>query len=290
MIFLAKACRHRRRLKSGEGQTFIGLSNHNYANNLGFSEALSLRDNPYPQGAYGGKNYIPISGMRRDELESEVCQSGSAIGDIIENRCVEIAKVVSQRRSEALQRILTVSFREIFRNVFEHSQSKSAVYCAQYWPSRKQVELCVGDRGIGFSASLMEDDRFSGLSDRSSLLFSLMPGVSSKAKAYSKRSRSQRSEWDNSGYGLFFAHKLFGEFGTFSMASGRHGITIRKGKLIESLPAFVEGSVVSMRLDLSDIDAIEAHIDQIRSEAHTVKARYGVNGLRLSSVEAFFRR
>jgi anti-sigma regulatory factor (Ser/Thr protein kinase) len=289
MIFIAKVCRYRRRIFKSEKQTFFGLEQHSYANNLGFSSALNLKDNPYPQGAFGGRNYIPISVMERESLELKCLTDGLSQGDAIEVECRKIAAVVSQSKSEKLLKVLTMSFREIFRNVFEHSNSSNAGYCVQYWPSRDVVEICVSDRGIGFSKSLAEDSRFDNLSDRSALLFSLMPGVSSKAKAHKKKNRLHRSEWDNSGYGLFFAHQLFGEFGRFAVASRTHAIVIDKGKLVGSFPAHIEGSIVSMRLNLGDVDAIDAKIASIKKQAHEVKSRLGVNGLKISSVEAFFR-
>ncbi|WP_430463329.1 hypothetical protein [Tabrizicola sp.] len=270
-----------------EKQVFTGLKNHSYANNLGFSNALSIKGDPYPQGAFGGKSYIPLSVLERKKLEEIAAQEFKHIGDVIHSHCEQLARVVSQHRSESLRRVLAISFREVFRNVFEHSGADNAVFCAQYWPSRDTVEICIADRGIGFSKSLSEDSRFQNLTDRSALMYSLMPGVSSKAKMFKKKKSIQKSDWDNAGYGLFFAHRLFRKFGWFGLASGSQSVFFSNTKPFSSKPTLIEGSLVSMRLDLSNVEAIEREIKQIQTDAADVKARLGVNGLKLSSIEAY---
>ncbi len=287
MVMLAKTCRFRGRTHVSEKQEFFGLKRHSYANNLGFSDALNLKGSPYPQGAFGGQSYYPMSTLERDALEKSAQQKSIHLGDAIQIERERIAEVASQRRSPRLQSVLAVSFREIFRNVFEHSGADRASFCAQYWPKRDLVEICISDRGVGFSKSLSEDKRFDDLSDRSALLYSLMPGVSSKAKLHRKKPSFQKSDWDNAGYGLFFAHRLFGKFGWFGMASGGHCLYLSGRNQIQTKPTQVEGSVVSLRLDLSDLEEIEREIVNIQSDAATVKAKLGVNGLKLSSVEAY---
>jgi len=43
-------------------------------------------------------------------------------------------------------------------------------------------------------------------------------------------------------------------------------------------------------LNLSDVDALEREVRQIGRDAATVKERLGVNGLKMSSVEAFLQK
>ncbi|KAA9008326.1 hypothetical protein [Histidinibacterium aquaticum] len=287
MIALAKTCNKRvRHGGSREKISYVGLQNHTYANNLGFSEALQLVDNPYPQGAYGGQNYLPIYKILRADLEKKI-SVGENIGDALDEECAEMARIVSQEKSDELLRALRISFREILRNVFEHSGAPAAGLCAQYWPTRDVVEICISDRGMGVSKSLSEDRLHSGLSDRDAVQIALMPGVSSKARAQKKRPVAQRSEWDNSGYGLFFAHRLFGQFGWFGIASGSAAALIKNGKPAQIGKADIEGTIVSMRLNLGRIEDIEEEITRIRDLAHRVKTRLGVRGLKISSVEAF---
>jgi len=290
MVYLAKTCRLRARTNPKQQVKFAGLHKHDYANNLGFSEALKLVDNPYPKGAYGGQTYLPLSTMRLEDLRYVAQQEGCELGDAIQIECDKVAKVVSQKKSEILEKMLANSFREIFRNVFEHSGAPVAGYCVQYWPSRDVVEVCISDRGIGFAKSLAEEKTLGEMTDRKALLMSLMPGISSKARANKKKKSHQKSEWDNSGFGLFFAHRLFGKFGWFGLASGYRYVFCENGSGIRGGASFIEGSIVSMRLNLSDVDALEREVQQIGRDAATVKERLGVNGLKMSSVEAFLQK
>ena len=134
LILLAKSCKMRSRAKANEKLLYKGLNRLDYANNLDFSDALSLKDRPYPLGAFGGQNYIPMSVMTRDVLEEDALENSDHMGDAIERRCEDIAKIVSQHQSLHLKRNLARSFCEIFRNCFEQGGSESAVFCAQYWP------------------------------------------------------------------------------------------------------------------------------------------------------------
>lgn len=164
--------------------TYRGLNNLEYANNLGFSEALNIEKNPYPQGAFGGNSYIPLSIMKLQELEDEALDIEGQLGDAIERRCEDLSKIVSQDRSEELRMTLARSFCEIFRNCFEHGKSESAVFCAQYWPKLDTVEICIADRGIGVFESLCESKHTNPNNDDEALAYSLMPGISSKAWRY----------------------------------------------------------------------------------------------------------
>lgn len=114
MIFLAKTCRTRARKHDDEEVCYYGLKSHDYANNLGFSDALNLEGKPFPQGAFGGKNYLPISGMRLSNLEDLALDQGVEVGDAIQLECNEIAKVVSQRKSKELQIIVATPLGRFF--------------------------------------------------------------------------------------------------------------------------------------------------------------------------------
>ncbi|UWQ96600.1 hypothetical protein K3728_05035 [Rhodobacteraceae bacterium M385] len=287
MILLAKVCRTRGRKYKDETLTYHGLNKLGYANNMGFSEALSLDDNPFPQGAFGGESYIPLSVISLESLQSDMSENGGELGDAIERRSRDIALIVSQDRSTELRDILARSFREIFRNCFEHGDAQNAVFCAQYWKNLDTVEICIADRGIGVCKSLNQSKHTKPETDEEALAFSLMPGVSSKAYRQKKQKRAnQHSSWNNSGYGLFFAHQLFGKLGHFYIASGESSLYLtREG--YQTFPCSIEGTLVSMRMSLSNENEITGAITEIRNRAERVKARLGVKSLAYKSVQAF---
>jgi len=288
MLMLAKACRARGRKNPEETLVYRGLGRHSYANNLGFSEALNIKDKPYPRGAFGGYTYIPISGMSRAELSEYSADNFVELGEAIEHRCSDIARIVSREGEGPLHYFVTRAFREIFRNCFEHAEVDNVAFCAQYWPSKGRVEICIVDRGIGMLESLNESKHHRPLSDREALYFSLMPGVSSKAWRAKKKKASQRSEWDNSGYGLFFSHQLFGAMGHFFVASGSNGLLVNRGG-VSDYECAVEGTVVSASLNLSQKHEFEGVMNAVRDKAAKVKERLGVKSIDFASIQAFLK-
>lgn len=181
MIFLTKSCRQRAARFPKETRSYYGLANQDYANNLGFSDALHLKGRPYRQGAFGGASYIPITTMNLRRLQESAAENGTELGDEIERRCEELANVVSQGKSASLKVALQRSFCEIIRNCFEHGETKIVTFCAQHWPQKEMVEICIVDSGIGVKSSLESGKYNIPETDLDALKYSMMPGVSSKA-------------------------------------------------------------------------------------------------------------
>lgn len=288
LIFLAKSCGQRRRMYRSEKRLYYGLSKLNYANNLGFSEALQIKDKPFRQGAFGGKSYLPISLLSRKELEESAELNAHALQDEIELQCGKLSKVVSQDRSKDLRSALTRSFCEIIRNSFEHGDAAGVHYCAQHWPKLKQVEICIADRGMGIATSLANGKYNIPENDREALLYSLMPGVSSKAWMYKKKRASQKTHWDNAGYGLFFAHQLFGNLGHFMIASGEKALFLSRDSFKE-YDCYVDGTIVSMKLDLSEENRIADELRSHSDRAAKIRERLGVKSLQIKSIEALLK-
>lgn len=288
LIFLSKACAQRGRAFPDEMLAFRGLNKLEYANNLGFSSTLNLKNNPYHQGAFGGKSYIPISQLTRERVENRAIEMETQFGDAINSRCEEIAQVVSQGRSASLKSALSRTFCEIMRNTFEHSEADSLGFCAQHWPSSDEVEICITDRGIGLKNSLLQGKFNLPEDDKEAVYYSLMPGVSSKAWRHKKKRASQKSEWDNAGYGLFFSSQLFGSLGHFYIATGNHSLLLTPDRMTD-YPCHVDGTLVSLRINLANEERIAQVLKEIVGLAADVKARLGVKSLNFKSVEGFLR-
>jgi hypothetical protein len=97
--------------------------------------------------------------------------------------------------------MLSYSLRELMRNVFEHSETDSLYYCAQYWPKSSKVEVAVADFGIGIRRALSRNPNFRFDSDKEAREYSLLPSVSGATH----RERSSGT-WFNSGYGLYMTN------------------------------------------------------------------------------------
>lgn len=286
MTFLAKIWGTVGRNTNGSTIRVKGLEKNQYAINMGFAEALNLEGNPFPKKALGNENYKPMSVLNRDELNKRAALEFLHFNDVVQKYSESLAKVVTRDKSPRVMRAIENSFREIIRNVFEHSGSDNATYCVQYWPSQDEVEICISDRGVGIATSLSEEAKFANLNDDDALLMCLMPGVSARALRNKKKASHQRSDWDNAGYGLFFCKEIFGNLGHFGLVSNRAGILVRDG-VVEQFEANIDGTLVSMRLKLSDIDALEAIVSEVGSKASEIKQRLGVKNLTPESVKAF---
>jgi hypothetical protein len=200
--------------------------------------------------------------MHLRRLQEACVENATELGDEIERRCEHLADVVSQGKGEHFKHALQRSFCEIIRNCFEHGNGTAIHFCAQHWPLKKEVEICIVDRGIGVKASLLTGKYNMPKDDSEALMFSLMPGVSSKAWRHKKKKASQKSVWDNAGYGLFFAHQLFSNLGHFFIASGESGLLLNKDKF-KKLDCNVQGTIVSMKISLSDEESIIEEINNI---------------------------
>lgn len=142
---------------------------------------------------------------------------------------------------------------------------------------------------MGVQKSLAENQQLKGLSSRDALMLSLMPGISSKAWRTKKKRSAQRSDWDNSGHGLFFAQRLFGKLGHFFIASGENAIVVRPDAPMKELRCQVEGTVVSMQLNVSDEVTVENQLKQISRDAFLIKEKYGTRSIDVASVRAFLQ-
>lgn len=204
MTFLAKIFGTVRRKRNGAKLRIKGLESNQYAINVGFAEALNLKNNPYPKKAFGNENYKPMSVLNRNELAKSAALNFRHFNEEVQIYSESLAKVVTRDKSPQVLKAIENSFREIIRNVFEHSGSDSATYCVQYWSLKDEVEICISDIGVGIATSLGEEEKFANLSDEDALLMCIMPGVSARALRNKKKAAHQRSDWDNAGYGLFF--------------------------------------------------------------------------------------
>src|SRR5690606_8882918 len=118
----------------------------------------------------------------------------------------KIAQILIREDSGDLYDSLTFSLREMLRNVVEHSGSKRIAYSAQYYRKKGSVELAINDWGCGLKASLEANPSIKLDGDLTALDSALMPGVSGKGHQVKKL--RVKTEWTNSGYGLYMTSRL----------------------------------------------------------------------------------
>ena len=189
-----------------------------YAAHMGFFQACGL-DHGNAPGGEQRPNYVPITYRDRSELMCGARMNKPLVITISDN----LAFSLLRRTHGALYKAVAYSFREIIRNVAEHSESESFGYCAQYWPSKEMVEIALVDTGIGLKRSLENNPHLTVASDRDAIKFALDPGVS--GKVYEGIPIDEDDDLQNSGFGLYLNYRLCYDAGSFYICSGSTGAT-----------------------------------------------------------------
>lgn len=170
-----------------------------------------------------GFNYIPITVIN--------CASNGGVvtrremNERIDGEAATIAKVLLHLGSGPAYDTIQYTFREIIRNIFEHSGAKTFIIAGQYYPQHRNVQIVIADNGQGIPNSLRWNKAFSHLSDKDALNIALMPGVSGNASALSS---APADIWQNSGYGLYMISRLARHRGILNIISGKNGIFLRQ--------------------------------------------------------------
>lgn len=195
--------------------------------------------------------------------------------------------MLSRKNSGDLYDTLVYSFREIMRNVVEHSNAEQFAFCAQYWPTYSKVEAAIIDRGDGLTRTLKRNPNLDIESDHDSLNFALMPGISGRAF---KGAPKQRGNWANSGYGLYMTSRLARQGGSFFIASGETGMYLSEEKR-RHLETPFQGVALNLSFNVDRLSELKSSLSRFRDEAAEIagKYKYGKN-LKASVASVMLRR
>ncbi|BAW80220.1 hypothetical conserved protein [Candidatus Nitrosoglobus terrae] len=177
---------------------------------------------------------------------------------------------------------LTFFIREVIRNVFEHSRSEAVEYCAQYWPSYDSVEIFISDNGIGLRKSLSMNPYLRIENHSDAIRLSLTPSISSKNYKGIKVDRN--NPWHNSGFGLYMISRICKLGGSFLICSGDHAIILDKqGKQHLNTGHTFSGTIVSMILDTSRLEALSKMLAKFTRDGHRIASEIKKNGVYTAS-------
>ena len=270
MLMLSRSIR---RLATERRETTnVKLCNHQtlqYAAHMGMFRDCGLRGATFPFGPpKGSKNYVPISLFRTTTVTRQAAEEGLDPGDIIERKSIELAEVLTQKRDSDAHETLSYCVRELVRNAYEHSGSYGFRICGQFWPTKGRTEIVIADEGEGILTALSANPKLELPNDRAAIQAALLPGVSGTAWRY-KKSRTQ-DPWRNSGYGLYMTHRICGEFGALTVASGDHAISISGGSK-KSASANINGTFVRLSLNVDQLknasEMLKRYADEGREQA-----------------------
>jgi hypothetical protein len=247
-------------------------ANHSYAAHMGFFAAAGFDEGRDAAQARGNARYLPIRTLHKAQLRQLPADKYEELGTLVQRHADDIAHVMSRddTKSSDFYNAVSYSVREMMRNTFEHSECDRLLYCAQYWPTKGKVEVCLLDRGIGIKQSLGTNPNFRFKTDKEALEMSLWPGVSGKTHLRSD------SAWANSGYGLYMTSRLSRHGGNFVIASGDALIQLSRSLGKQNLSTKLQGTAIRMNLDTTKIGDVSRRLEQFRKEAPSIARKLGM--------------
>lgn len=140
------------------------------------------------------------------------------------------------RLSQGVKDSLKMSIQEILTNVFDHSKSKEGCFvCAQYYPSKMTIRLCITDFGVGILSNLKS--KYKIKNDIDAIKLSVQEGITSRPQS--------------AGFGLTnIRNFLKVNEGTLTIISGKGKVNFYSNK-IESynMSKGFEGAMVNLKIN-----------------------------------------
>ncbi|MEP0071772.1 MAG: hypothetical protein ABJE79_03645 [Marinomonas sp.] len=271
MAYVANELKRFRKTKPESTFTALNHQNKSYAAHMGFFRAFGLKFGNEPGEAAGSSTYLPLTILNVSDLQQEAADSYDHVGNIIEAKSEQIAKILTRQNSGDLVDTLTFSIREILRNVVEHSESEIIEYCAQYWPTKNLVELAVLDTGNGIMHGLSTNPFLNISNERDALHLAMLPGVS--GKMYKGVKKRKHDEWQNSGFGLYMTSRICRNGGDFFIVSNDKSIFLDRTSK-NDLECKYKGTALRLRIDTSKISSYSEMLAQYRNEGYEAAKKF----------------
>ena len=221
----------------------IGVSKskpaHTYLEHLGFFDFIGLQNRNKIGAAKGNERYIPIRKIDRTQFETSGRDSKQVRDEILEYSKDISSVIAASFEDYEVRRVFSYAFKEIIRNVFEHSGASSCFVTGQRWENGL-VEAAVLDEGIGICKSLSQS--FAITDDAAALRLAIKPGVS-------RTSGAAHNEHDNSGFGLYVLSEVGRNFGRFVLGSGNSALRLGSDSKVKQDAVKFGGTFVGLRLD-----------------------------------------
>lgn len=257
-----------------------------YASHMGFFKSISEKLNigKEPGEATGNDNYIPITELDFGQIYKEKRTNGMEIGDAIEMKASELAKVLSRDNKE-IHILLTYLLLEILRNIPEHAECNKAWLCGQFW-SDGIAEIAIVDEGIGILSSLQRNFIHKKYikNDKDAITSAIKAGIS---QAYqSSRINTSMNPWANSGFGLYMVSEICKELhGSFCLASGNKFIITNSDGTTNIGDTFFKGTAIKMTISTKSLKNSKDIIKMISSQGE-VQAKTIRNAFKKASISS----
>lgn len=269
MVYIAKIIREFNKENRDTEVRCGGFHNKDYAANMAFFRSFGLKHGREPNCVDGNDNFVPFTILRIQTIIDEATEEWKIEQDVIEKRAEHLAKILARCESGNLVDALTFSIREVMRNVYEHSASKSIEYCAQYWPTYDKVEIAIADTGIGLRSSLSHNPYVQVNSHSDAIQQALMPAISSKN--YEGAILDTNDPWHNSGFGLYMINRICRLGGSFLICSGDHAVKLDEtGKEHINLGHECKGTIIRMVLNTARLTSLSSMLHQFKLDGYEV--------------------
>lgn len=274
MLLVSSAVQEFKSRDAGRVVTGINLPGNEiegYAAHMGFFDACGIPvDKPFGN-ARGNQRYQPIT---ISSVNDFLLSDGSPDYGQVKELSLTLARVLTQQQIGGSVDALEFAFREILRNVLEHSQSPDLCYSAQFWPSLELVEIGIIDQGVGLRSSLCRNHYLLPLinSAEDAIKHAIMPGISGK---WNKDiADDPDNPWQNTGFGLYLNYRLCGNGGDFFIASDKIGLYRNFGaNKHEYLPYPFTGVGLRLRLKAQTLRDIYPLLARYKEEGETVATK-----------------
>lgn len=263
MLFLAFAIKKFTYNNFGSIYTPTNYEERWYASHMGYFQACGFEIGKLPGQAHGSDTYLPITilpvSILRDQAKNEIKE----VGDVIEEYSKKMSNILLHQDDEQLADLLTYTFREMIRNVVEHSMSETIAFCAQFRTKAKQAEIAILDTGVGIRATLSLNPFLKITNDHEALNLAIMPGIS--GKMFKGIKKDHYDGWQNSGYGLYGVSRLCGHGGKFMICSGNSALALKPEKKEYYQTAF-QGTALRIILSATEIKNTKSTLAKIMKE------------------------
>jgi hypothetical protein len=273
MLFLSSAIREFAHKHPDAKCRPIHFEERGYAAHMGYFQACGFDIGNLPGEARGNDTYLPITVLPVSELKEQAKNEIRHVGDVIEDHSRKLSTILLRQEAGSLADILTYTFREMLRNIVEHSQSKTLAFCAQYRKKANQAEIAILDTGIGIRAALSNNPYLKIEGDREALNLALMPGIS--GKMFKGIKKDPYDGWQNSGYGLFAVSRLCGHGGKFTICSGDTALALKPDKK-EYHQSVHQGTALRIILAAAEIKNAKSTLARIMEEGNKQAHELGI--------------
>lgn len=251
-----------------------------YASHMGYFQTCGFEIGKLPGQAHGSDTYLPITIMSVSQLKDQAKDEIREVGDVIEEYSKKLSGILLQQDNGPLIEMLTYTFRELLRNIVEHSNSDKLAFCAQFRQKAKQAEIAILDTGIGIRSALSNNPYLKISGDREALNLALMPGIS--GKMYKGIKKNHYDGWQNSGFGLFAVSRLCGHGGKFTICSGDTALALKPEKKEYHQTAF-QGTALRIILSATEIKNTKLTLAKIIKEGNQQAKEFGIQGAQAST-------